>query len=400
MSASTPAALNELISKAAAALNRGDPATALALAQQAAAAAPTHPEPRFQAGLAYWMNGDAARALAEFDTALVADPYHLPAMLFRAQALERFGKDLAAVQSYRHALAMAPTAERLPPALRSMHAHGAAKVAAHNAELRDFLRERLAAQRAQHDPSALRRFDESLEIYSGLARAYSHQPTMLHYPALPATGFFDRALFPWIAELEEASDVIRAELADILSSSTADEFAPYVAYRPGAPVNQWNELNHSKLWSSWFLWKNGERQEAACARAPKTAAALDRLPLNHCPGFGPTALFSALAPRTRIPPHTGSTNVRSIVHLPLILPGPAWFRVGNERRSWRYGEAWAFDDSIEHEAMNESDGLRVILIFDVWNPNLSLAERSLVSAMLQAKNDFQTARGAAAQRYE
>jgi aspartyl/asparaginyl beta-hydroxylase (cupin superfamily) len=52
------------------------------------------------------------------------------------------------------------------------------------------------------------------------------------------------------------------------------------------------------------------------------------------------------------------------------------------------GEAWAFDDTIEHEAWNDADQLRVILIFDVWNPLLTEAERDLVTAMMLAKRDF------------
>ena len=95
-------------------------------------------------------------------------------------------------------------------------------------------------------------------------------------------------------------------------------------------------------------------------------------------GHAPTAMFSVLDARTRIPPHTGSTNTRLVVHLPLDLPGPAWFRVGNERRDWKMGEAWVFDDTIEHEAMNEADAQRTVLIFDVWNPQLTPLERDLV----------------------
>jgi aspartyl/asparaginyl beta-hydroxylase (cupin superfamily) len=126
---------------------------------------------------------------------------------------------------------------------------------------------------------------------------------------------------------------------------------------------------------------------------------LRSLPLLDVDSFGPTAMFSSLAAKTRIPPHTGSTNVRAIIHLPLILPGPAWFRVGNDRREWRMGEAWAFDDTIEHEAMNESPETRVILICDTWNPYLTEPERALVGAMLQAKSVFQTRAGGRAERF-
>ena len=68
--------------------------------------------------------------------------------------------------------------------------------------------------------------------------------------------------------------------------------------------------------------------------------------------------------------------------MPLELPGPAWFRVGNERRDWKIGEAFVFDDSVDHEAMNEADTTRTILIVDIWNPYLTAAERELISVLL------------------
>jgi aspartyl/asparaginyl beta-hydroxylase (cupin superfamily) len=194
-------------------------------------------------------------------------------------------------------------------------------------------------------------------------------------------------LFPWFPELEAATDMIRGELEGVLATMDAD-FAPYINVPPGTPVNQWEELNRSRLWSSLFLWKDGERQPEPCRRCPGTAALLDRLPLARQPGFAPTVIFSALEAHTRIPPHTGSTNARLLVHLPLILPGPARFRVGNETRNWRMGEAWAFDDSIDHEAWNDADALRVIMILDIWNPLLTEDEREAVTALMNARNAF------------
>ncbi len=206
-------------------------------------------------------------------------------------------------------------------------------------------------------------------------------------------------MFPWFETLEAASETITAELTALMASPAADAFAPYVLYPPGAPVNQWGELNHSRRWSSFYFFNNGVRQDQACRHAPQTAATLESLPLLAIDNFGPTAMFSSLAPKTRIPPHTGSTNVRAIVHLPLILPGAAWFRVGNERRVWGMGQAWAFDDTIEHEAMNEAEATRVILICDTWNPFLTAPERELVAAMIVAKGAFQTAAGSRAERF-
>jgi aspartyl/asparaginyl beta-hydroxylase (cupin superfamily) len=99
-------------------------------------------------------------------------------------------------------------------------------------------------------------------------------------------------------------------------------------------------------------------------------------------------MFSALAPKSRIPPHNGETNARVVAHLPLIVPDGCLYRVGFEQRTWHVGETLIFDDTIEHEARNDSDELRVVLIFDLWNPLLTLEERELVKAMTKRARAF------------
>ena len=120
-------------------------------------------------------------------------------------------------------------------------------------------------------------------------------------------------------------------------------------------------------------------------------AATAALPQPVLPGRSPAAMFSNLQPRTRIPPHTGVANVRLVTHLPLILPGGCGFRVGGETREWKIGEAWVFDDTIEHEAWNNSDETRVILICDVWSPYLSPDEQRLVGQVMAAMDTFNDA---------
>jgi len=93
--------------------------------------------------------------------------------------------------------------------------------------------------------------------------------------------------------------------------------------------------------------------------------------------------FSILKAGAHIPAHTGVTNVRSVVHLPLIVPEGCEFRVGGETRPWRAGEAFAFDDTSEHEAWNRSGDDRAVLIIDVWNPHLSEHERSMVGQLYE-----------------
>lgn len=203
------------------------------------------------------------------------------------------------------------------------------------------------------------------------------QPTAGHFPYLPAIEFFDRKLFPWFPELEAATQTIGDELLQIWRDDES-EFKPYVAFDKTQPANQWRDLNHSQRWNAYFFWENGVAHKSHCARCPRTASLLEALPLLDLPGKGPTAMFSVLAPKTRIPPHTGSSNVRTTIHLPLIVPAGCGFRVGSQTREWKIGEAWAFDDTIEHEAWNDSDEPRVILIIDAWNPLLSDAERALI----------------------
>ena len=105
-------------------------------------------------------------------------------------------------------------------------------------------------------------------------------------------------------------------------------------------------------------------------------------------GLCPNALFSALAAHTHIPPHNGETNSRLVAHLPLIVPKNCTYRVGFEQRKWEVGKCLVFDDTIEHEAHNDSDELRVVLIFDLWNPLLTGTEKKLVSRLARSTREF------------
>jgi len=110
------------------------------------------------------------------------------------------------------------------------------------------------------------------------------------------------------------------------------------------------------------------------------------MPLQRIPGRAPNAFFSLLRPGKRIPPHTGVTNTRAIVHLALDVPPECGFRVGGETREWVEGKAFAFDDTIEHEAWNGSDRRRAVLILDTWNPHLSQREREAVRVHFAASD--------------
>jgi len=179
---------------------------------------------------------------------------------------------------------------------------------------------------------------------------------------------------------------IKAELIELLSSGDAG-LSPYVEMPPGTPENKWSGLNNNKAWSALHLWRDGVRVEEACARAPKTAKIVEKFPLVGIPNRTPTVFFSILEAGKHIPPHTGVTNTRAIIHLPLIVPPGCAFRVGGETREWREGEAFAFDDTIEHEAWNRSDQDRAVLILDCWNPHLSDHERAMICRMFSIADE-------------
>lgn len=377
----------QLLADSVAAMRRGDMAGALACVDRAEAAAPFDPRVRMQKAMIHRAAGALPAAVAALDEALALDPYNFMALLSKGRLVETLSGERVASRIYENALKIAPAEANLPPTLKSPLARARQVVENTRQALSTYLFEQVGALDSAGSELAQRRLEEAIGVYAGVRKVYQHEPLLLHYPRLPAIPFYPRELFPWLPELEAGAAAIQAELRALLETRM-DDFAPYMALPPEAPVNQWGELNHSRRWSSLFLWKDGARQDAVCAACPRTSALLDRLPMANQPGFAPTAMFSALEARTRIPPHTGSTNVRLLCHLPLILPGPAAFRVGNETRAWRMGEAWVFDDTIEHEAWNDADALRVILIFDVWNPYLEPGERERISAMMAARNAF------------
>lgn len=376
-----------LIRDAMAALQSGDVARALVALDAAGAADPANPEVPMNRALAHRMRGDLPGALQALDAALAIEPYSLMALLSKGTLVEQLGRPRDAATIFRNALKIAPPEAALPPHLKPVLEHARQAVSRNTEAKNAFLRARTAAARASHADADLSRFDECLDILSGTKKAYVQEPLFLTFPKLPPLTFYPRQHFPWMEALEAQTDVIRDELVAQLKVYW-NKFHPYMQIPAGAPLNQWAALNKSPDWSSLHLWRDGRKIAENCALFPNTTVILDTLPMANQPGYAPTAMFSVLQPHTTIPPHTGSSNTRLIAHLPLIIPEGCRFRVGNDTRPWVMGESFVFDDTIEHEAWNDSDQLRAVLIFDVWNPLLTQAERDLVSVMTAALNDY------------
>jgi aspartyl/asparaginyl beta-hydroxylase (cupin superfamily) len=245
------------------------------------------------------------------------------------------------------------------------------------------MKERMTKAEAGADENERKRIDRFRDNVLRRTKAYHSSPTHFHYPELAEREFHPRSFFPWLAELEAATESIAAELEAVMHAERA-ELVPYIQYDEHLPLEQWRPLNKNPDWTAIHLWKNAERIEANARHCPQTMALLERFPQPQIGGAGPNAMFSLLAPKTAIPPHVGVNNARLVCHLPLIVPEGCWFRVGGETRFWKRGEAFVFDDTIEHEALNPTEELRVVFIFDVWHPDLSPVEREAVTALIEA----------------
>ena len=289
-----------------------------------------------------------------------------------------------AAATYRTALQSLP--RLLSPALRPVLDHAKAVVDENDLALEAFLKDQLGTLRGRHSTAPLGRVDKSLDILLRKRRVYRPQPSFMYIPELPAIEFFDRAEFPWLGAIEAATDDIRAELLEVLAEGPA-KLEPYITLG-ATPQDRWRELNNSRRWSVYYLWRAGVAQEENLARCPRTAAALEAWPQCELLGTAPNAVFSILDAKTRIPPHGGVNNAQILVHLPLIVPPGCGFRVGAETRQWEPGKALIFDDTIEHEAWNDSDEPRAVMIFSIWNPYLSLAEREMITAATAAVGAF------------
>ena len=371
-----PAVLNELGVRM---MNRGAAEQAHALFVRATAADPRHP--------ALWANlasslkalGRRAEELDAIEKALELEPRHLSGLLQKGQYLEETGDVRNAARAYQNALACVRPDSEPPQAVRDLLRHAQSVVDSDLAALNAALEAPLARVRASHGDAPQRRVERCLEMLVGKRRPFHSRPTWMYFPELPGIEFFERADFPWLDAVEAASEEIRAELLRVLAVDR-EGLQPYIDFPASMPLDQWRDLNRSRRWSAYFLWNQGEVHAGHLARCPLTARVLESgsVPRPQIVSRAPTAFFSILEANTRIPAHTGVTNTRLTVHLPLIVPPDCGFRVGGTTREWVPGKAWVFDDTIEHEAWNLSDTPRAILIFDIWNPLLTAAERELI----------------------
>ncbi len=324
------------------------------------------------------LTGDMQARRAALDKALEIAPSHPRALLLAGAFHEEQGSRAVARGYYAAALrALGPR-----PASPEI-AEDVARARAFLADNPDPVEQRIRAAFADIDlgPTAEDGlFRQSVDLLLGNALPCYQRPTRYYYPGLPQRQFYETHEFAWAARIESATAAIAAELAALLADRQT--FAPYVEMAGREAGIKAHKLRGNPDWGAYYLVKQGQPVPDHVDRCPATFAALAALGDLARPAPAPSILFSRLAPGAAIPPHHGQYNTRLICHLPLIVPPQCGFRVGNEVREWRPGRLLIFDDTIEHEAWNLSDRERIILIFEIWRPELSDRQRGLVSRLI------------------
>ena len=382
-------AAEAILREATETISRRDGATARKLLEPLLADDP-NPATLFLLAQACRVEDDELAERQTLDQLLALQPAHLGALLMKGAALSRAGDEDGAMAPYQAALAVAEQARRgghiLPAMLTSEVNRAAQWVQAYVVE-RSARIDRALADGGFGPGKRSGAVEEALAILRGELPVQLQQPTSFYFPGLPQRAFYEREVFAWVPSIEAQVGPIKAELEALLRSQ-AEEFEPYVAAdadRSGGTAPN-AHLAGDASWSAYHLLKGGEPVEGHAEHFPETLAALRHAPLPRIAGRAPMALFSLLKPGAHIRPHHGLFNFRLICHLPLIVPPDCTLRVGNQQREWREGQLLIFDDSMEHEAWNRSDRQRIILLFEVWRPEISEDDREALTLLLEAAN--------------
>lgn len=223
--------------------------------------------------------------------------------------------------------------------------------------------------------------DKSLNLIKVVNRIFERA---LEKNFLSRTPLFWRdyhSAFPSLKEFEEQFPLIRSEVGALLQSTQdiTDVRDLGGRYTDGGI--------HTIQWKSYLL-KMGSFVEENCRRCPETTMALKKVPGVHL------AFFSILFPNQYIKPHFGYYRGFLRYHLGIVIPGgdadnrekPCWLRINDDAQAnrerkrkneniskgqkyyWRAGEGVVFDDTLLHDAANESDEIRVVLWVDIRRP--------------------------------
>jgi aspartyl/asparaginyl beta-hydroxylase (cupin superfamily) len=207
-------------------------------------------------------------------------------------------------------------------------------------------------------------------------------PSLFSFIGLTSTPFWDKASFYWSSNLEEKCSEIKKEY-DLHSTTSKSDYEI---------KGDEHSLHHGEWeWRSFI--KRGNIEKAFQSSCPITSEALLSIPeLQKDIPFA-YSFFSTMKPGTSIDQHTAPCNIRLRGHLPLTVPDDdvCGITVGGLTKHYKEGELIIFDDSFPHETWHNgvqgsnsgSSKDRVVLLFDVWHPDLTFEERAAIVEMFE-----------------
>ncbi|AVP99312.1 aspartyl beta-hydroxylase [Ahniella affigens] len=385
--------LADLIQAAREAARRGQIDDAIEHYQEAAELAPEDGNLRRNIGVLLLKQGDLDSAIDQLELAAELSP-EVPAIRLQlGRAYESRGDRQLAVRHYFRALVKAQLREQwldqasTPPALWPLVQHAAAVAGPGRQEI---LMGLLEPEIAQYGQSAMARVARALHGYLGQQPAYpasaNQRPRFLYFPGLREQHYYPPKDFAWVSGLEAAAPAIRAEA--LAQWHAGEDLQPFLEFNDPSEAGNYLGKAPGAAWNALFFYRGGTRFHRNHDACPQTSAALAACDLVHIGGHAPEVCFSILAPGTHILPHTGVTNIRLVVHLPLLIPKDCALSVAGERHTWEPDQVMVFDDTFEHEAWNKSPDTRIILLMDTWHPDLRPEERLAMTRIIEGIGQF------------
>jgi aspartyl/asparaginyl beta-hydroxylase (cupin superfamily) len=202
-------------------------------------------------------------------------------------------------------------------------------------------------------------------------------PSIFYFPGLHSEPVFDNRHFECADYLTQNYSIILNEYKQLKSITKSD-------YKL---TKDENTLHHGTWdWNSLYL--KGKIQDHFVQSCPKTTEILLSIPsLMKSTPFA-YSFFSTLTPGAIISPHYGPCNLRIRCHLPLIVPnGDCGMKIAGLDLKWNVGVPLFFDDCYQHEVWNRTQEDRVVLVFDMWHPDLHSEEILAIEDMFSYAKD-------------
>ncbi|XP_044766094.1 aspartyl/asparaginyl beta-hydroxylase isoform X2 [Coccinella septempunctata] len=222
--------------------------------------------------------------------------------------------------------------------------------------------------RLGYKDKALKLYEDGVEHKLFLSK---YQRSLYNVPRLTARPWWgEDQLTPYkllFTELQKNWKIIRNEGLSVLNEK-------------GYFQDESENLRNTGEWKQFELFARGRKHTKNCYKTPVTCRIIERHPDASGCRRGQTK-FSVMHPGTHVWAHCGPTNCRLRVHLGLKVPPHTFLRVGEEIRGWEDGKLLIFDDSFEHEVWHNGTDKRLVLIVDVWHPELSMTERETLSSL-------------------